>query len=231
MISVMRSHRFPIFVLLGLFASLPSACSKKTVAPVAVVDPGPTANSPANAVKRLEWAYANRRPDALAGLFTDDFGFQFAFGDSAGNSFRANPWGRTDESTMSTRMFVGQPDCLPARRIDLSLAQTLVALNDSRPGKSPRWHKQIRSSVEFHVEIDHGDGSTDLRVVQGNALFFLVRGDSAAIPPELVSRGYVPDSTRWWIQHWEDETLPAGGALRAQPTRGTTWGEVKVLYR
>ena len=44
----------------------------------------------------------------------------------------------------------------------------------------------------------------------GNARFFVVRGDSALIPQEL---GFKPDSNRWYIDQWRDETLggPAAG--------------------
>jgi hypothetical protein len=73
--------------------------------------------------------------------------------------------------------------------------------------------------------------------VRGDAQFFLVRGDVASLPPAL---GASPDSTRWYIERWEDFTeqnspapakLGPAGALGTQPTRSPTWGEIKVLYR
>jgi hypothetical protein len=57
------------------------------------------------------------------------------------------------------------------------------------------------------VRIDSGNSVE----VTGNALFFLTRGDSAQIPPELIARGLRPDSTRWWMDRMEDETLAGQG--------------------
>ena len=60
----------------------------------------------------------------------------------------------------------------------------------------------------------------------------MVRGDSAAIPAEL---GFGPDSTRWYIERWEDETLSSGSrtlpVAAPQPARNTTWGMILTLYR
>jgi hypothetical protein len=58
----------------------------------------------------------------------------------------------------------------------------------------------------------------------------------------LIAEGHVPDSTRWWIDRWEDETVSNGavppGAVTRQPARSeanplstTSWGSIKVLYR
>jgi hypothetical protein len=51
--------------------------------------------------------------------------------------------------------------------------------------------------------------------VLGSARFFLVRGDSVAIPPELNTR-FGQDSTRWWIERWEDETQGGDAATRSR---------------
>jgi len=64
----------------------------------------------------------------------------------------------------------------------------------------------------------------------GFANFFMVRGDSALIPADLAARGFRPDSTRWYIERWEDDTFQEVGA-RAMPTSTATWGTIKVLYR
>jgi hypothetical protein len=63
--------------------------------------------------------------------------------------------------------------------------------------------------VNLKVDIDEGNALE----VTGFALFYVVRGDSAAIPPELYSRGFRPDSLRWWIERWEDETLAPEGLV------------------
>ena len=59
-----------------------------------------------------------------------------------------------------------------------------------------------------------------ITIVNGNTTFYLVRGDSAQIPPDLKARGFVPDATRWYIERYEDKTDTGGGqgnssALRA----------------
>ena len=87
--------------------------------------------------------------------------------------------------------------------------------------------------------------------IMGNARFFVVRGDSAMIPQEL---SFKPDSTRWYIERWEDYTLNLHAVPRAPPGRGScrgppprrpgrlrrpglarphfdvTWGRIKSLY-
>jgi hypothetical protein len=224
-----------VLLFLTLAALVSCGRASKPAAPLA--DPlagAPVNDSPQNAVKRFEWAYKNRQLDALVGLLTADFIFVFAQGDSAGNPYRTTPWGLPDEIISTTHLFAGDVTRAPAHSITLDLGKTLFPLNDARPGKNPRWHKQIRTSVDLKIEIEHGGGATELRTISGNALFYLVRGDSAVISPELVARGFGPDSTRWWIERLEDETLPSGsngGGLRANPTAHSTWGGVKVLYR
>ena len=116
--------------------------------------------------------------------------------------------------------------------------RNLVPFPDTRPGKDGKWHKTIRTSVDLKVEV--GDGST--LEVTGYALFYLTRGDSAAIPAELKARGFKPDSLRWWIDRWEDETIDSGlrsGDLRrARPAAGAAtiiipvkMAELKRRYR
>ena len=72
-----------------------------------------------------------------------------------------------------------------------------------------------------------------------NALFFITRGDSAAIPAELKSRGFAPDSLRWWIDRWEDETLGDGAVqasrlaharISGSPIR-MSMGQLKRIYK
>ena len=88
--------------------------------------------------------------------------------------------------------------------------------------------------MNLKVRID--DGNTV--EVTGNALFFLTRGDSAAIPQDLIARGLKPaagDTTssqalRWWIDRWEDETL-AGSSLTAalSSLRGAGSAQPRIL--
>lgn len=214
------------FVTLLLASGSLGCSSTKTVAPPA--DPGPTPDSPANAVRRIEWTWNRLDPSALD-LVTEDFVFAFAEGDSAGQPWRGSPWTRAVEVAALTRMFDTTAAVPRLRSLALVMDRTMIALPDPRPGKNPKWHRTIRSHVDLtaHLELV---GALDTRIVTGNSLFFLVRGDSAAIPPELFERGVRPDSTRWWVERWEDETLSEGVALRPEPTRTFTLGMLKSLF-
>jgi hypothetical protein len=218
--------------------------------------PPPTPNSPQNVIRLFEWCWNNRDITAYREIFTDDFRFIFALGDSAGNMFREDPVTREMELNIATNLFVGGGAAAPATSIALALAPTLRALPDSRPGKNPRWHNEIVTSVDLTIKTEDG---AEYRIL-GDARFFVVRGDSALIPQEL---GLGPDSTRWYIDQWHDETLQgsssaalapagAGSRLAARPggqvtvsavSRGRgaattlfprpfemTWGTLNALY-
>ncbi|MFN8589330.1 MAG: hypothetical protein U0704_16180 [Candidatus Eisenbacteria bacterium] len=202
----------------------------------------PIPNSPAGVVKLFEWCWQNRDISRYEEVFTDDYRFAFAQGDSAGQPYQLSPYTRETELRNVGGLFNGNEERLAAKSIVLNLDKTMISLPDPRPGKDPKWHRSIRTHVDLTVELDLGGGSVDKQIVTGNALFFLVRGDSAVIPPELVARGFTPDSSRWWIERWEDETLTEAvsggvpnGALRrvAAPTpltfpRHVTFGRVKL---
>ena len=189
----------------------------------------PVANSPVNAIRLFEWGWNHRDLETIKSLLTDDFRFVFALGDSAGNAFRDDPFVRDDMLGCLERLFTGGGSMPPATSIQLVLDPTLRALPDSRPGMNPGWHKEIVTSVDLTIKTA---GDSEYRIT-GNARFFVVRGDSALIPQEL---GLEPDSTRWYIQQWNDETLTGAGALlRAlpampQPTDNPTWGQLLALY-
>ena len=202
-------------LLLFAFAVAGSGCSEssKTLAPI-VRPTGPAPSSPAGVIRLFEWCWENRAIDEYETIFTDDFRFLFATGDSAGNAYRDAPWTREDELACARRLFVGDTDHAPASDIQLDFDRTLIALNDDRPGKDPGWHRSIRTKVNLKVTIDRGAGP-EVNEVNGYAKFYVVRGDSAAIPPELAARGFQPDPNRWWIERWEDETLPPGGTAVA----------------
>lgn len=199
---------------------------------VTSVAPSPT--TPQNAIKRFEWCWVNRGVAEYRELFTDDYVFISAGTDSAGNPIRDIQARRDDEVQIAENMFIGSADRPPAESIKLSFDPNLIPFPDIRPGKNSKWHKQIRTSVDLRVQID-SDNSVE---VTGNALFFLTRGDSAAIPKELQTRGFRPDSLRWWIDRWEDETLGERGlqALRlaphadAVPTIRMSMSEFKRFY-
>ncbi|MBI5170894.1 MAG: hypothetical protein HZA61_15500 [Candidatus Eisenbacteria bacterium] len=203
----------------------------------------PIPSSPTGVVKLFEWCWQNRDLSRYEEIFTDDYRFTFAEGDSAGQPYRQTPYTRETELTNVGGLFNGSEDRLAAKSIQLTLDKTMISLPDPRPGKDPKWHRSIRTHVDLTVDLDLGGGSVDKQIVTGNALFFLVRGDSAAIPQELADRGFVRDSTRWWIERWEDETLQVGssGAIAeltragrgtqpfvVLPPRQVSFGQVKV---
>src|SRR5512143_2512281 len=167
----------------------------------------PSPNTPQNAVKLFEWCWVNRGVEEYKELFTADYVFQSAGVDSAGNPTRDVLTRRDDEVQTAENMFIGSAERPPAAKITLNFDRNLIPFPDTRPGMNPTWHKTIRTSVDLKVDI--GDGST--LEVTGYALFFLTRGDSAAIPSDLKLKGFKPDSLRWWIDRWEPETLPSRG--------------------
>jgi hypothetical protein len=203
-----------------------------------VVDSGPTPDSPAGTLRRLEWCFNRRALSELRELFTADFRFFFSPLDSAGAAYRGTPWTRSDELISTARLFGGSANPPSAISIYLALDRSFLVYADPRfTAWDPegRWHKNIRTQVVLHIQLH--DGS--VIDISGAANFYFVRGDSAAIPADLVARGFGPDSTRWWINRWDDETAQAGGSavvartpvLATQPSRSRTWGSLKVVYR
>jgi hypothetical protein len=189
-----------------------------------VTSTAPTPNSPQKAVELFQWCWVNRGVDEYRELFTDDYVFISAGTDSAGNPSREIQARRDDEVQTAENMFIGSAERAPAEQITLLFDKNLVPFPDSRPGKNAKWHKQIRTSVDLKVRIDSGNTVE----VSGAALFFLTRGDSAAIPQELINRGFKPDSLRWWIDRWEDETLAGSGVVASRAARPTL--SAPILY-
>jgi hypothetical protein len=197
------------FGLTGCFNPfMPKVLSER----VTTTAPSPT--TPAEAIRLFAWCWVNRGVEEYKELFTDDYVFQSASLDSAGNGGRDIITRRQEEIETAENIFIGSAERPPASKITLNFDRNLVPFPDTRPGKNSTWHKTIRTSVDLKVEV--GDGS--VLEVTGYALFYLTRGDSAAIPAELKARGFKPDSLRWWIDRWEDETLASEGAA-VRPAR------------
>ena len=183
------------------------------IAPVnGIYVPPPTPDSPQGVIRLFEWCWNNRDISTYKEIFTDDFRFVFALGDSAGNQFRDDPVTREMELTIARNLFVGGSTAPPATSIYLSLDPTLRPTADSRAGKDPKWHKEILTSVDLTIKTE---GDQEYRII-GNARFFVVRGDSALIPKEL-GLPAEPDTTRWWIDQWNDETLQGSGGQAVAP--------------
>lgn len=202
--------------------------------------PPPVPNTPQNVLRLFEWCWNNRAINEYSEIFTADYVFQFAATDSNGNRYRDAPWTREDEIISATHLFVGgSPTEPPARDCHLDLGTNLIVQDNNAKGVDPRWHKMIAPTVTLMIDTDQQSFR-----INGVARFFVVRGDSAEIPQELKDAGFAPDSNRWYIERWEDETLPAGGAaVRRAPSAGAvpagttpsyadvSWGAIKVAYR
>jgi hypothetical protein len=191
-------------------------------------DPPPLADTPQGLLRLLEWCYDHRDSVTYRELFTDDYRFLFSAADSAGNPYRDRPFTREDELIYSPRLF------REAAEIRLHFDQDLTVLPDPREGwrDSTVFYKSIRTTVNLMVR--YRDGRTV--EVRGHSLFFVCRGDVALIPEVLVRLGVRADSTRWFINRWEDETAGAGApssspSHRAAPTRNMTWGALKSTHR
>lgn len=208
-----------------------------------ISEPAPVPNSPQNVLRLFEWCWDHRAIQEYREIFTDDFEFQFGSADSSGNVERPQALTREEELATAENLFVrGSAREPPANSIQLSFDSNLFALPDSRPGKNSRWHREIATNVTLAIDTD----AENFRV-HGVARFFVVRGDSAVIPQELLERGFSKtDSTRWYIERWNDETIGAGNPLVArlppaeglrvatpattQPLRDRSWGRVKMEY-
>jgi len=209
--------------------------------------PPPTPDSPQGIVRLFAWCWVNRDATMYQQLFTSDYVFVFASGDSAGHRYRDAPWTRDDELSMARNFFQGGGNASPASSITLALDPTLYPVADSRLGKNPKWHKEVPTSVNLQIQTEDGASYN----VTGNTTFHVVRGDSALIPSDLSLKS---DSTRWYIDEWEDGTLgstaltppaiePAARrtvlrltsvrvtkAAWPEPTYVLTWGQLKSAY-
>jgi hypothetical protein len=186
----------------------------------------------------MSWGWEHRDTLAVRELLADDFTFAFAQTDSSGDAYAGRAMTRDQFLRCVRHLFVGGGAYPPAQRIVLYFDPSLIALPDVRPGKTSQWHQEVRTSVDLTIDV-----GWQVYRVTGYARFFLVRGDSARIPPDLVARGLHPDAGRWYLERWEDESgsaaapeiadAPAIAARPAEPvpTRNTTWGQIIALYR
>lgn len=199
------------------------SCATRVLRPVDIGPPAPIPNSPINLLRLLEWCYDYRSIPMYRQLFTNDFRFVFSASDSAGASYRNFPWGRDQELQYFTHLVLGGGSAYPAASIDLQLDKNLLVTPDARYPWDPtgRWHRTIRSQVLLGIRTTNGDAID----ISGAARFYLVRGDSASIPSDL---GASPDSARWYIQRWDDETIQS---LRAEPGQSYSWGRLKATYQ
>jgi hypothetical protein len=175
--------------------------------PVGRFAPRPT--SPVQALLLLEWCWDHRRVDRYRELFTDNY---------RGTCLDPTEPDvtRDEELDAAQRLFVR------TNLIQFDFAGALVALPDPRPGKTDPWHKQV--SVITRVGVTT---RAQTRWVIDDVAFYLVRGDSALIPPDLIDRGIGPDPSRWFIERWEDRGQPAPAVRPGIPGTRISWCELK----
>lgn len=227
---------FPGFRLVAgafiLSSSMFLACSTNPTGPVPVPAPVvPVADTPAHAVDRFRWAMENRSFETYRTLFTDDFVFAFAALDTSGNAWRNDPWTRENELLSFQHLAVGGGRSAPASLVTLILDRRLTVVPDPRPGKDPVTNQHVVSQCNLTVQTSEGRAYN----ISGKLGLFLVRGDAAVLPADL---GHAPDSTRWYIERWEDQTfaptalsVPGTSQLMAaQPSQNYSWGSLKALY-
>ena len=199
--------------------------------------PPPVPDSPVNALRLLEWCYGQRAINEYRELFSADYRFVFGLLDETGNAYRDQPWTREDDLESTTNLFQGGDANQPAATSIVIVLDRNPRVTDDPNFPGSRWRRLIRTSVLLRVT----DANSGQREASGFANFFLVRGDSAVIPPDLAQRGFVPDSNRWYIRRHEDDTpppeseglnssAPATGVLTAASFR-LSWGHLKVAYR
>ena len=176
--------------------------------------PAPLPNSATGVVELFQWCWQNRAYDEYQDIFTDNYRFEFASGDSAGTYYTSTPWTRSDELATAQHIFItGTPSQPPATSIQLNFTQDLSVDADPRDGKrDTTYHRQITALVNLRVFF--ADGGFE---VTGPVYFNVIRGDSAIIPPQLIARGFKPDPNRWYIERWVDGTLHTTSAIPAPP--------------
>jgi hypothetical protein len=206
-----------LFAVILISSWVFGGCSKKgngVTPPEIPVAPKP--DTPQRAIALLEWCWDQRNKDTYREVFTADYEFQFAAPDSLPSDSVFN---RIQELESAANLFVeGNGTEPPARSISLAFNPFLIVMADSRPGKNPKWHKEIATNYGLQINTDGQDYS-----LLGLVRFFVTRGDSALIPQELIDLGFAADSTRWYVDHWIDETTCSKPCI--------TFGTLKRIYQ
>lgn len=193
--------------------------------------PAPKPTSPRNVMKLFKWCWEQKNITTYEEIFTEDFVFAFAEADTEGNAFPGNVLDRGEELNTARHLFVGgaatEP---PANSITLEYRSPLVPQNDSRPGKLAPWHLSFQTDVDLTIRAD-----IVYRIVT-KAVFYVVRGDSARIPPEIRDRVLPPGTDpailrrRWFIERYED-TGPASGLIARSAPSGLALPRPAVASR
>jgi hypothetical protein len=214
-------------LLAAAFALALVSCAKKHSSDHLVAPWFPSVGEPTDAVLSLAMYIRTRNVTAYTAQLTDNYAFVFAADDSAGNGFPNRCMDRADETAAMQHLLVGGGDLPPASEIAFAIEDPLVAQVDPRPGMDPKWHRLIHTNVNLRLTYRINGDSTVTSIV-GSAHFYVVRGDSAALP----AGGAPADSAVWYISRWEDETASASGApgLHADGAYILTLGGLKARY-
>jgi hypothetical protein len=189
----------------------------------AFTEPAPVPDTPTELMNLFEWCWEHRDPYRYAEIFTEDFQYVFAVADTEGNSQPDRSYNRTDEIDSARHLFIGgKVGVEPARRITLDFDSDILPLPDNRPNKSATTHREILIGVVLTIETD----AENFRI-KSIVRFFVVRGDEALIH----DLGFLPDSKRWYIERWQDETPPGYGLAAASPeARAALHGALNAAF-
>ncbi|MEY4375328.1 MAG: hypothetical protein RL760_1495, partial [Candidatus Eisenbacteria bacterium] len=85
-----------------------------------VTTTAPSPTTPAEAIRLFAWCWVNRGVEEYKELFTDDYVFQSASLDSAGNGGRDIITRRQEEIETAENIFIGSAERPPASKITLN---------------------------------------------------------------------------------------------------------------
>ena len=200
--------------LLAMFAASPARTATTP----------PVPSTPADAIALLRWCWESRDVTRYHELFTQNFRYFYTFGDSSGAAYQTTPWTRLDELASATNLFVGgSTPRAPASSITLTFTSGPEFL-PSPGGLGYPWRQ--RFVARWALDIACTDGST--LQSGGQSMWFLVRGDSAAIPQELKDRGFSPDSSRWYVERWLEEVSTAPIVVAPSEANGRAGTMIRV---
>lgn len=195
-------------LLAGLAVLVVLGCSKSTQ-PSGDSSGPPAADTPAHALDRLRFAWEHRDTTLYATLPAANFWYGFLVSDSATNPWGNTPWDRAQELLFARHLFAGgaASGAPAATGISFVFQSQPIPTADSRFGRNPLSHQEASTIVS--VKIDRSDGSTVL--IGAPVRFFLVRGDSADLTPEMIAGGMPKSAGVWYLEGWNDlNTQPSG---------------------
>jgi len=209
------------FCVAGALLALCAGCGSKVIGLPKEPEPerAPEPASSMAVVERLMWSWTHLDPAPCVDLITSDYVYTCPVPGST--EIR---WFRDTELAIARRLFVEGTSQEPAaEHISFVLYPGVSEGPDPRPGKDPLTHRVVTARIEVGIRLPEGDFR-----IQNVASFYAVRGDVARIPQELRDAGMLPDSTRWWLERWEDAPIPATSG--SQGGRLLLLGQVKALY-